>query len=158
MGKDRLVRIIEDAFANITLGNGIGLWEAQAIDDYESKQVQEKCRENDEKNSWKNLRAEALQRCRSSLSFFDADGMRFHLPAFIIESLNNEADDPIFHLIHLDDYAKLKLTSFNEAQQQAVIHYLNGCLDQNEYEFERPVIKRALKEYWKKRSNHFFNK
>jgi len=29
-------------------------------------------------------------RCNSSLSFFNADGMRFHLPAFLIAELKGE--------------------------------------------------------------------
>ena len=141
---------ITDAFSEVVLGSGYGLWEAQAIDDYETKEVQKKSRENDEKENWKALTPDTLQRCHSSLSFFDADGMRFHLPAFIIGSLENEVDDPVFHLIQLDDYAKSKLTTLNDVQQQAITAYLNWCLEQDNYSFEHPAIKRALNEYWKK--------
>ena len=40
MDKDGLINGIEKAFSNAKLGDGIGLWEAQAIDDYESEEVQ----------------------------------------------------------------------------------------------------------------------
>lgn len=150
MDRDGISHQITDAFSGVVLGSGIGLWEAQAIDDYESKNTQEKSREKDEKENWKLLRPDVLQRCHSSLSFFDADGMRFHLPAFIIESLNNEVDDPIFHLTQLDDYAKSKLSTLNDAQQQAITMYLNWCLEQDDYGFEHTTIKKALNEYWGK--------
>lgn len=133
----------------MALGNGIGLWEAQAIDDYESKDVQNNNREKDEKDDWSLLSNEELQRCHSSLSFFDADGMRFQLPAYILASLDDEADDPIFHLTQCDDYANSKLKTLSHAQKQAVVMYLNWCLEQEEYEFERPSIIRVLNEYWK---------
>jgi len=148
MKKEDVIKEIESAFLGVSLGNGIGLWEAQAIDDYESKEVQLKNRRRDEKDNWRLLTYTELQRCHSSLSFFDADGMRFHLPAYIIASLNNKVDDPIFHLTQLDDYAKSKLTTINNTQKQAIITYLKWCLEQCEYEFEHTAISKALSKYW----------
>ena len=150
MNRNKILHQITDAFSGVVLGSGIGLWEAQAIDDYETKEVQKESRENDEKENWKILIPDVLQRCHSSLSFFDADGMRFHLPAFIIGSLENEVDDPLFHLTQLDDYAKSKLTSLNGIQRQAITAYLKWCLEQDNYSFEHPTIRRALNEYWEK--------
>ena len=148
MDIDKVANRINEAFSNVTLGNGIGLWEAQAIDDYESEEVQKQKRAQDEKDDWSVFSSSELQRCHSSLSFFDADGMRFHLPAFIIGSMKDEVDDPIFHLTHLDDYAKSKLTSLSNEQILAVESYLNWCLDNPDYQYEYPMIKRALNEYW----------
>ncbi len=148
MNKEDVIKEIESAFAGEVLGNGIGLWQAQAIDDYEPEETQLRFREKDEKEDWHLLEHDTLQRCHSSLSFFNPDGMRFHLPAYILASLNDRVDDPLFHLTHLDDYAKSKLVSLTQEQNRAVKKYLNWCLEQEEYEFERPMIKKALIEYW----------
>jgi hypothetical protein len=148
MDKEDLLKEIRSAFSDVVLGNGIGLWEAQAIDDYETEEVQKKNREKDEKQDWSLLTSDELHRCHISLSFFDADGMRFHLPAFIIASLDSNTDDPIFHLTQLDDYAKSKLATLNQAQRKAIVTYLKWCLAQEEYEFDHPAIKKALSEYW----------
>ncbi len=148
MKKENVIKNIRSAFSFVVLGQGIGLWEAQAIDDYESKEVQEINRNKDEKQDWSLLDADELQRCHSSLSFFDAEGMRFHLPAFLVNSLEGKTDDPIFHLTRLDDYAVSKLTALNTAQRNSIVMYLNWCLEQDEYEFDHPGIKRALSEYW----------
>ena len=148
MEKKDILKEIKSAFSGVVLGNGIGLWEAQAIDDYESREVQKRSRNKDEKEDWGLLSYAVLQRCHSSLSFFDADGMRFHLPAYIEASLDNKVDDPLFQLTQLDDYAKSKFTSFNPAQRQAIVMYLSWCLEKDEYEFEHPAIRRALSEYW----------
>jgi len=148
MESEDVINKIKAAFYGVVLGDGIGLWEAQAIDDYATIEVQKNNREKDEKDDWTLLKPEILQRCNSSLSFFDAKGMRFHLPAFIIASLENKGDDQIFHLTQLDDYAKSKLVSLSYAQKEAIIMYLNWCLEQDEYTFEHPTIERVVNEYW----------
>jgi hypothetical protein len=148
MDKNSIINRIEKAFSNVKLGDGIGLWEAQAIDDYESEEIQKQKRARDEKDDWTSISSDVLQRCHSSLSFFDANGMRFHLPAYIIGSLKEEIDDPVFHLTHLDDYAKSKLTTLSSDQVKAVVNYLNWCLETQEYEYEHPMIEKALNAYW----------
>ncbi len=151
MNKKYILQKIERAFADVVLGSGIGLNEAQAIDDYESSEVQAGFRLKDEKENWKLLDSNELQRCYSSLSFFDANGMRFHLPAYIIAELKEEIDDlSIFHLTHLNDYGKTKFTSLNNAQNESIVMFLEWCLQQDEYQFDHLVIAKALSEYWKK--------
>jgi len=149
MKTEVLIEIIKKAFAHVKLEDGIGLWEAQAIDDYEPKLIQEEKRATDEKEDWTSISHQDLQRCHSSLSFFDAKGMRFHLPAFLVASINEQVDDPVFHLIHLDCYAKSKLTELSFEQRGAVSTYLAWCLEHNEYEFEKLTIQKVLDEYWK---------
>ena len=150
MDKDSVEKEITSAFLGVSLGLGIGLWEAQTIDDYETIEIQAKNRERDQKDDWRLLEYDDLQQCHSSLSFFDADGMRFHLPAFIIGSLNNKVDDPLFHLIQLDDYSLSKLKTLSNIQRRAIELYLKWCLSDNHYEFDHPSIRHALKEYWER--------
>lgn len=151
MDKDSIINAIEKAFSDVKLGDGIGLWEAQAIDDYETKEVQEQRRAQDEKDDWSSISADVLQLCHSSLSFFDANGMRFHLPAYIVASLKGEIDDPVFHLTHLDEFTKSKLVTLTSDQANAVVSYLKWCLESQEYEYEHPMIEKAMNEYWSKR-------
>ncbi|MEM6581369.1 MAG: DUF6714 family protein [Pseudomonadota bacterium] len=150
MDRSSVEEEVRSAFHGVSLGSGMGLWEAQAIDDYQSEEVRKQQRERDQKESWELIPGAELQRCHSSLSFFDADGMRFHLPAYIIASLRDEVDDPIFHLVHLDEYAISKLTSLNGLQRMSIISYLRFCLERDEYEFEHTSISRALGEYWER--------
>lgn len=153
MNKALVIESIRKAFCNVKLGDGIGLWEARAVDDYQSEDVQRKKREMDEKEDWSSFTPDVLQKCHSSLSFFDANGMRFHLPAFIIESLKGEVDDPVFHLTLLDDYALSKLATLSDDQIKAVVNYLFWCLGNEYFEYEHPAIQRALDEYWTPRFN-----
>lgn len=148
MDKQAVIAAIAAAFAEVTLGDGIGLWEAQAIDDYEIAAVRQRNRAKDEKHDWRNIAPEVLQRCHSSLSFFDADGMRFHLPAYLLASLDNAVDDPLFHLTYLNDYTTSRFTTLTDAQRQAIVQYLQWCLTQEIYQFDHDAIRSALATYW----------
>lgn len=86
---DVVIRNIEEAFAGVRLENGIGLKEANGLDDYESDKELKKLRQLDEKENWSAITIEELQGNFSSLSFFDAKGFIFHLPAFLIAELND---------------------------------------------------------------------
>ena len=48
-------------------------------DDYEDAATCEALRLTDEKDDWSKIAVADLNQCYSSLSFFDAEGMRFHL-------------------------------------------------------------------------------
>ena len=151
MTKEQVADLIRKAFDGVLLGDGIGLWEAQAIDDYAGLDLQSKARLEDEKIDWSRISRDTLFRCDSSLSFFDADGMRFHLPAFMLAELDGDTNGGVvFHLSHLNDYVLSMFTSLNVAQIGAVIEFLNWCVSQSAYEFESPQIIRALNEHWLK--------
>ena len=151
MTKEQVAESIRQAFKDVTLGDGIGLWEAQAIDGYSGLGIQSEARAKDEKIDWSRIGSDTLLRCDSSLSFFDADGMRFHLPAFMLAELDgNSNGGVVFHLSHLNDYILSMFTSLNADQVGAVIDFLQWCVRQSEYDFESPQIMRALNEYWLK--------
>ena len=84
----RIAVRIREAFAGVALGDGIGLWQGQALDDYADDAIIAESRSRDETEEWTRLSAGDLNRCHSSLSFFDAAGMRFHLPAFLLSELD----------------------------------------------------------------------
>jgi hypothetical protein len=147
-------RAIEDAFAGVTLGGGVGLQEAQGLDDYEDAATCAAYRANDEKDDWHRIPAEALQHCNSSLSFFDAEGMRFHLPAYLLADLRDDYGfDMAFCLTQTSDYNRY-FCLLSEAQRRAVRAFLLHILDEPDYQFDRPHILRALDDYWTERASH----
>ena len=81
---------VREAFAGVTLGGGVGLSEAQALDDYASNEVRAACRAGDEKNDWAAIPLKDLNRHSGSPAFLDAEGMRFHLPAYMIADLDGD--------------------------------------------------------------------
>ena len=148
MSRDELIAEIRAAFAGVTLGDGIGLRQGQGLDDYESEATCQKYRQRDEKLDWSSIPARELVLCHSSLSFFDAAGMRFHLPAYLIAHLRDELPlDPVYHLTNLSAYSRGKLVLLNRHQRQAVRAYLL-FLQQDQGMYESRAMTRALATYW----------
>ena len=86
---DSLIRKIEDAFAGLTLGDGIGLLEANGFDDYAGKDELAELRSRDEHTDWRRIDVETLNRCYAAPTFMNARGFIFHLPAFLVAELND---------------------------------------------------------------------
>ena len=89
---DAVVNQVSAAFARQQLGDGIGLYEAQAMDDYASPEELAQARQRDERNDWRRIGTEALNQCYPAPSYMDAKGFVFHLPALLIAELNDEFD------------------------------------------------------------------
>jgi hypothetical protein len=149
--KTKLISEIQDAFRDVVLEDGIGLSEADAIDSYMDSVSRAACRTKDEKKNWNKISSELLNQYYNSLSFFDAKGMRFHLPAFMIAEINGEYRFGMsFPLAHLSDYSKSQFVLLTEKQKQVVKQFLNYIFESPDYEFERHEILRAIESYWSK--------
>jgi hypothetical protein len=144
-----LCRVIEEAFSDVTLGEGVGLKEGLARDNWEDQAKRASSRSLDEKYDWSSIPPEDLNRCSCSLSSFDAEGMRFHLPAFLIGNLTGECEQRVdFYLTHPEGYSKAKFALLSDKQRHAVRQFLLHISDDPEYQLTRPNILRALVEYW----------
>lgn len=149
--KQRVVNVIQEAFRHVALGRGVGLWQSQGIDDYADEKELLKLWRGDEKRDWKNISVDDLNRCNSSLCFFDAAGMRFHLPAILIADLNGNYHHEILYsltkLDELDGDTRGLFSLFSEAQRAAVREYLLLLKNDPDYEYEMPSIEQALKNF-----------
>jgi hypothetical protein len=101
--KDRALSLVRSAFQGVTLGKGVGLRQGQGLDDYADERSLATYRAQDEKLDWSAIPVADLDQCYSSLSFFDADGMRFHLPAYLVADLEGrlQTASVLFHLVNL---------------------------------------------------------
>ena len=146
---DMLVSRIEEAFQGVTLGDGIGLQQAQGIDDYEDDETCAAYRRGDEKDDWKAIPTNELNRCNSSLSFFDAEGMRFHLPAYMIAELLGEYHFGMsFSLTYRGSHTDAQFSLLSQSQRTVVREFLELLYDDPEYEFDRAEIERSLRGRW----------
>lgn len=144
--RNDLIDRIRSAFQGVTLGNGVGLMEGQALDDYEDAETCAAIRAKDEKEDWSKLDAELLHQCQSSLSFFDAEGMRFHLPAFLIQGLLEEIDPPIFALTR--NSLLERFTLFSPEQRAIVRDYLRFMVDDPDESYHKQDLLIAIAGYW----------
>jgi len=127
--RQAIITQIKAAFANVRLEDGVGLRQAQGIDDYQSDETCRALRQRDEKEDWQKIPVKELEDCYSSLSFFDAKGMRFHLPAFMIADLEGSyGPGARFILTHLNDYTREQFSLLSSEQRAAVAAYLTWLL------------------------------
>ena len=144
-----LIETVRAAFKGVALEDGIGLFEAQGLDDYKTSAECRKLRQQDEKHRWEEISVADLNSCYSSLCFCDAKGMRFHLPAFLLADIRGTYNlDMTFTLTHLSDYSKSQFSALSLEQRQAVRAYLSYIRDTELYALDRPQIDWALQEYW----------
>lgn len=144
----KVASIIRKAFLGAKLGSGVGLMQGQGLDDYADAETLARYRAGDEKEDWSRIPVTQLNRCSSSLSFFDADGMRFHLPAYLIADLEGTYEQGVlFHLTCFEYQNLSKFASLSNAQRAAVREYLLLQLSRSDA-FDRPRIEKALAEYW----------
>ena len=146
--EERVAQMIRDAFRGVTLGEGVGLLQGQDLDDYADARTLAQFRAKDEKQDWTRIEVIELTRCHSSLSFFDAAGMRFHLPAYLIADLEGTLDqDVIFHLTCFAHLGTSRFDLLNSAQRRAVREFL--LLRRSGRHFDHKMIDDALSSYWK---------
>jgi hypothetical protein len=149
--KQYLISQINDAFYGVELDGGIGLTEADAIDDYKDEAFRTQCRKNDEKLLWNTIPAVMLNQFYSSLSFFDAKGMRFHLPAFVIAEIKGQFNfGLIFTLTNLSDYSQSQFSLLSPDQKRVIRLFLESLLENPDYVFEKNSIENAVEKYWSK--------
>jgi tetratricopeptide (TPR) repeat protein len=145
MIKEQLNEQIRQAFAGVCLGNGIGLREGDGLDDYATAEDCAKYRELDEKTDWQKLCSEDLNQFHSSLSFFDAEGMRFHLPAYLLAELDGTYG---FCLIYRLTSGDERFALLNKSQRNAVRAFLKFIEYEPDYEFDREDIHFAIASLW----------
>lgn len=149
MLQEELIVKIKLAFKDVQLEDGIGLWEAQGLDNYADEQELAKLRAKDERVNWENLLYKDLAFCESSLSFFDAKGMRFCLPKFLIFDLlqieilqkqNLSAPEVVFTLTYdlYSEYQLSRFSLFNNNQIACIVDFLtynlkNIAPNENDY-------------------------
>ena len=140
--------LIHSAFSGVQLGKGIGLHQAQGIDDYKDAEICAAYRANDEKEDWKHFSVEALSKCNSSLSFFDDEGMRFHLPAYLLADMTGNYGFGMAFVLTQTSQLEEQFRLLNNEQREAVRCYLKFIENEPEYALDRDQIRNALNTYW----------
>ena len=151
LDKKKIIETIKKSFEQVNLEDGIGLLEANAMDNYDSIGEIKKYREKDEKEFWDRIPVNRLNDCYYSLSYFDAKGLKFHLPAFMIATLkNNEYRfDLVCKLINLSEYSLSQFKLLSKNQKNAVKLFLEYMKDEN-YQLDKEEIEKSINKFWSK--------
>lgn len=155
----RLFDRIDRTFDGVILGDGVSLHETSVIDHYGTDEERLAARNPDEKLDWRKLiDAPDLTRLfsigPSGLSFLDAEGLRFHLPACLWRVVRDPEDGEtgnmleslMFQLTHLSEYTLGRLAILNDSQRDCVRDVLVNLRDV--WELKDSELDRAIEDYW----------
>lgn len=145
---DDVIALIEDSFASTRLGCGIGLFEANGLDDYASDLELRRLRDLDEKVDWKRISVTDLAKCYCSPTFFDPQGFVFHLPAFLIAELNdNHPYGFIDRLYATDEHPLGWRALLTGKQRDAIVATLELIREHPNYKHETDAIDASMNRY-----------
>lgn len=161
MDKAELLKIIEIAFDRVTLCEGIGIYEAEAIDNYASDKEILKARKKDRESwkRWDEIPTEVIETFYSALCFVDIQGMRFLLPAymkFAVENYNKSdsasVDSPIYALQSNPVFAEQNIDDyFTNEQYEAFAKFLRFMVLDAGFDFvDSDCASQAYDKYWGK--------
>lgn len=152
MTKSELIDSIYNSFKDIQLEEGVGLYEADCIDDYIPKDdpVYIGWKLRDEREDWKKilplfLTNEIHERAHSGNFFFmDAKGKRFHLPCYLLKDLDNRfsGENPLITVLTFEPENLSDFNILNETQKQTILDFLDFKTEEflnenNDFDFDQ---------------------
>jgi hypothetical protein len=151
-----LVAAIGAAFVEVHLGNGTSLHQARALDDLESPEA---VRHLDKETDWGQIQDSKIECFPDTLAFMDAEGFRFHIPAFMIYSLNHYRTSifsssvcaAIYALdpsIEPRDWQLAKYVLFSEEQKRVILRFLEFFADDEMRRIFKDTAREAIHAYW----------
>ncbi|MBU5636543.1 hypothetical protein KOM00_07310 [Geomonas sp. Red69] len=131
MDSAEVIEQIRAAFAGVTLEDGIGILESDAIDGCVSDKKREQARNNDYRENWETIPDEVIAENYSALCFMDPKGLRFNLPAYMIFALKNyrssasaSVDAPIYALQKEPEELEQAWKIFTKSQREGIANFL----------------------------------
>lgn len=124
-----LIAEIEEAFAGVSLGKGVRWREADAIDNHATPEERAAARRFDVDTNWKLVVPELLNDLPSAVSFLDAAGFRYYLPAFIADirragHWESAVDDSFLADLASPQRLGELLPLLNGAQRRSICHWI----------------------------------
>lgn len=158
-----LIAEIEAAFDGVARDDGTTLHEAIAIDDWKSLEEQLAARGLDTELRWQEVPQKDILECASALSFLDAKGFRYYLPAFMVCGLRGWEtitigilDSCEYHLLHEPQTSLRKSEpssiaakySFTDAQCKVIADFLRFQVGEDDVSTTQPATTlRAVKKW-----------
>jgi hypothetical protein len=129
---DWLVDYITNAFAGVTLDDGIDIHAAQSLDDYGNPE-EDRLSQTAQRADWRCVELPTLLPRFSAITFLDAKGLRFYAPAIMTELLRHGDEkgnlSAVFlHALAVTPAGMIKGEQFDQlfdsSQRAAIIRYL----------------------------------
>jgi hypothetical protein len=162
--KAALIRLITAAFQNVVRGNGISLHEADVIDcaGYDNKDAKNRvaARRLDTDRRWQDVPDKDIEDYYNILSFLDAEGLRYYVPAYMVWALKHlktsgsmSSDSIIYTFVpylntgHYERQLE-RFAIFTTEQNKAICGFLRFMSEHSDGFADEYQASQALTGYW----------
>lgn len=158
--RDSVIREIDAAFSGVRRDDGISLYEAAVIDDHGSVDERMRARARDTEECWQDVPAADIECYYYILSFLDADGFHYYLPAYMVWSLRSfettdslSVDHTIYSLARhaepeLAEWQMERFSAFTSEQAKAILSFLRYMAQQSRSQVDTDAASAAIADYW----------
>jgi hypothetical protein len=149
-----LVRIIQEAFRDVKLDDGVSLNMTEYYDSGGSAKHFEQLAKDDERDDWQKIDDKMLEAFTVTFSFTDWKGFRFYLPAYMIWTVKYPERPSIIGdstVFSLDPGSILALKGrpvdeiLNKQQIEAAVLFLEYCAEDSDHRDTKVVARRLKK-------------
>ena len=147
---DHLVAEIERAFDKVALEDGIGIYEADALDACVSDTLRAKARSTDTREDWRSIPDDVISEHYVAMPFLDDKGIRFALPAYMLFAIRNwstshsaSVDHVIYTLARDMDWSFL-----TDEQHRVIAKFLNFVVLEAGESVDSWQASLAYEKYW----------
>jgi hypothetical protein len=147
--REEVIADIRNAFKGVHRNTGHTIEEAELMDGGKETAGQlAEARARAKDREWSEVPPHVIETHFTGLSFLDADGLRYYLPAFMIWSLQNLLSDSptvdftIYKLLY--DYREV----FTQEQCRAICRFLRFMADHSDGQADETAATDALAAFW----------
>lgn len=126
--RDAVIASIVAAFVGVGRGDGVTLHEADVIDGYGSDEMRREARKLDPETRWQDVPEADIEHYHWALSFFDAEGFRYYIPAYMTWTLRYaetsdsiSADYTIYAFTHTPPNDDRQFALLDNVQRRAIV-------------------------------------
>ena len=152
-----ITEAIEAVFGDAALGNGLSLHQARALDHLELPEAVRQARRLDTEKRWQDIPDEKVEEFHFALTYLDPEGLRFHLPRYMVYALehpgldNPAVDAAVYACDFGDEIEEEVLAQFNamsRSQMEVIARFLVHVAEAGEEAYDSLVAAMAIESFW----------
>lgn len=155
--KEDLAGRIAEAFGGVELGNGLSLHQAWAMDLLRPPEEVLEARALDTEKNWQDIPDDAVEQFHYALTFMDPEGLRFHLPRYMIYGLEHPGLDApaVDAAVYACDFGEdpdqevvKQFNAMSRTQMECIAQFLVFVAGASDEHFDTMVAAIALEAFW----------
>ncbi|CAN5820391.1 hypothetical protein BH23ACT12_BH23ACT12_02140 [soil metagenome] len=154
---DDLIEQINAVFGRVELGDGLSLHQARAMDRLQPPEDVLEARPLDREDRWQEISDGKVEEFHYALTFMDPEGLRFHLPRFMVFALEHPGlDSPAIDAAvyacdfgdEMDQDVVAQFNAMSRTQMKTIAGFLAHITESSDKDYDTMVAAIALESFW----------